>query len=495
MVAAKRENLPELFIPDDSRWASRAAARGEIRRLARGLYSTNLDEPAEQLLRRRWYDVAALYFPQAVIVDRSAVLSGPASDGSLFLDSGPVPAKPRPLKLPGLTLRPRSGPGPVAGDIEFASVRIAGPARTALENMRPSRERSGVRRTLRREELEERLDRLARIRGDRALNELRDEARAVAPALGAEQQAAELERLIGAMLGTRDDDLRTAPARARRAGLGYDSDRLRRFETLRAELARQDFAQREAPADPARLFAFFEAYFSNWIEGTIFEIEQAEEIVFEGRIPVQRPADAHDVQGTFDAITDAELRAASPGSANELEDYIREVHRRIVFGRSAMEPGEYKQQSNMAGSTVFVHPDLVRGTLREGFALQQTLPSGLPRAIYAMFLIAEVHPFVDGNGRVARALMNTELSAAGVCRVMVPLSYRDEYMSALRALSHNENPVPLWRTIDRAQRWASLMSWRDHDRTLELLRETNALVTPERTHELNLHLLDPADPY
>ena len=492
MSPTKRANLPEIFIPEDPRWASRAAARGEIRRLARGLYSTNLQEPAEQLVRRRWYDVAALYFPQAVVVDRSAVLSGPASDGSLFLDSGPAPARPRPVKLPGLTLRPRSGPGPVEGDIEFAQIRVAGPARILLDNMKPSRERSGIRRTLRREELEQRLDRIARIRGDEALNELRDEARAVAPAFGAEPQAAELERLIDALLGTRDDDLRTPEARARLAGLGYDSERLRLFETLRSELARRDFATREAPSDPTHLFAFFEAYFSNWIEGTIFEIDQAEEIVFRGRIPPQRPADAHDIQGTFEAITDARLRAAAPGDADELEGYIRDIHQRIMVGRAEMEPGEYKQQSNRAGSTVFVHPDLVRGTLREGFRLQQTLPSGLPRAIYAMFLIAEVHPFVDGNGRVARVLMNAELSATGACRVMIPLTYRDEYMSALRALSHNENPVPLWRVIDRAQRWASLMSWSDHDQTLDLLRQTNALATPEQTHELNLHLLDPA---
>jgi hypothetical protein len=80
------------------------------------------------------------------------------------------------VKLPGLTLRPRGGPGPVEGDIEFAGIRVAAPARTLLDNMKPSRERSGVRRTLRREELEERLDRIARIRGNGALNELRDEA-------------------------------------------------------------------------------------------------------------------------------------------------------------------------------------------------------------------------------------------------------------------------------------------------------------------------------
>jgi fido (protein-threonine AMPylation protein) len=108
-----------------------------------------------------------------------------------------------------------------------------------------------------------------------------------------------------------------------------------------------------------------------------------------------------------------------------------------------------------------------------------------------MFLVAEVHPFTDGNGRVARMLMNAELSAAGLCRVMVPMSYRDEYMSALRALSQNDNPTPLSRMIDRAQRWASHMPWIGHDRVLRLMSETNALVTPDDARELNLHLLDP----
>lgn len=492
MPAPNPHNLPELFVPEDSRWASRAAARGEIRRLARGLYTTNLDEPAEQLLRRRWYDAAALNFPDAVIVDRSAALSGPAADGSLFLDVGARPVNPRPVQLPGLTLRPRNGPGPVPGDGAFAGLRMSSPARVALDNLRPSRARSGVARTLRREELEERLDRLARTHGDDALNQLRDEARAIATALDAERQMAELDRLIGALLGSQDAGLRTPAARARRAGLGYDVDRLALFETLRAELAIQSFPARPQPADPERLFAFFEAYFSNWIEGTVFEVEEAEEIVFEGRVPPQRPADAHDVQGTFDATTDARLRSQTPSGPDDLEDYLRELHRRVMSGRPEAAPGEYKEQPNRAGLTYFVHPDLVRGTLREGFAWLDTLPEGLPRATYIMFLVAEVHPFADGNGRVARLAMNAQLSAAGQTRVMVPLSYRDEYMDALRALSRNANPTPLWRMLDRAQRWASLMHWTGRDRVLEAMGVTNALVTPEEALAQNLHLLDPA---
>ena len=491
MNTANSHNLPEIFRPEDSRWASRAAKRGEIRRLARGLYTSNLDEPAAQLVRRRWYDVAALYFPAAVIVDRSAVLAGPADDGSLFLDVGPRPVNPRPVVLPGLTLRPRNGPGPVEGDTEFIALGVSSPARMVLDNLRPSRVRSGVSRTLRREELEEYLDRIARVRGAQALNELRDAARAVAPALGAEQQLADLEQLVGALLGTHEASLRTPAAKARRAGVAYDTERLHCFELLRAELAKRDFAARAAPEDPERLFAFFEAYFSNWIEGTEFEVEEAEEIVFEGRVPAQRPADAHDVQGTFDAITDPALRAQPPTDADALEDYLREVHARIMRGRPEIAPGHYKDVANRAGMTHFVRPELVRGTLREGFTAYRTLPIGLPRAIYAMFLVAEVHPFTDGNGRVARALMNAELSVAGLCRVMVPMSYRDEYLSALRALSQNDNPTPLWRMVDRAQRWASLMTWTEHDRVLALMHETNALAAPESVRELNLHLLDP----
>jgi hypothetical protein len=491
MTSAKSHHLPELFFPDDSRWASRAAARGEIRRLARGLYTPNLDEPAEQLVRRRWHDAAALYFPKAVIVDRSAVLAGPASDSSLFLDVGPRPINPRPIALPGLTLRPRNGPGPVLRDTPFVGLHMSSPARTMLDNLRPSRARSGVSRTLRREEIEERLDRMARARGEQALNELRDDARTVAPVLHAEEQLELLDRLIGALLGTRKTPLLSHAARARGAGLGYDTDRLALFETLRGELAGQAFAARPQPADPERIFAFFEAYFSNWIEGTVFEVGEAEEIVFEGHVPPQRPADAHDVQGTFAAITDTRLRASVPSNPGELEEYLRNAHRQVMTGRPEGGPGEYKERANRAGSTHFVAPEEVRGTLREGLRTMHTLPTGVARAIFAMFLVTEVHPFTDGNGRVARLLMNAELSAQGLCRVLIPLCYRDEYMGALRALSGNGNPTPLWRMLDRAQRWASLMSWSDRGRVIDLMAATNALATPEESASRNLHLLDP----
>src|SRR5438094_163960 len=60
--------------------------------------------------------------------------------------------------------------------------------------------------------------------------------------------------------------------------------------------------------EPARSsFAFLEAYFSNYVEGTEFAIEEARDIALLGRIVEQRPKDSHDILGVF------RLALQSPG--------------------------------------------------------------------------------------------------------------------------------------------------------------------------------------
>jgi hypothetical protein len=68
--------------------------------------------------------------------------------------------------------------------------------RAFLDNMRPSRAREGLPRTLTTAEVEERLDQHGLLRPD-ALNELRDEARALAPVLNA--NAASYVRVMSAL--------------------------------------------------------------------------------------------------------------------------------------------------------------------------------------------------------------------------------------------------------------------------------------------------------
>lgn len=64
--------------------------------------------------------------------------------------------------------------------------------------------------------------------------------------------------------------------------------------------------------------------------------------------------------------------------------------------RPEVHPGEFKLIANQAGNTKFLAPKLVRGTLLEGARRLHDVEPGLARALYAMLLVAEVHPFNAG---------------------------------------------------------------------------------------------------
>ncbi len=52
-----------------------------------------------------------------------------------------------------------------------------------------------------------------------------------------------------------------------------------------------------------------------------------------------------------------------------------------------------------------------------------------------MFVVAEVHPFPDGNGRTACLAMNCVLGAEKLSRIVVSTVYRDHCLLPLKALS------------------------------------------------------------
>lgn len=490
------ELQPEIFASTaaTSMAVRRAVDAGKARKVGPRLYTRNVEEPLEAVVQRNWQRVIGAYFPEAVVVDRSAFEARPAEDGSLFIDAGPEYTRRKPVSLPGLTLRPRSGPGPVAGDMPYLEgLHFSGPARKFLDNVQLSRARGGgVSRTLSRSELEDELVRLAAMRGSDALNELRDQAREVAGELEAEDELRQLDDLIGAVLGTRDARLSTRSAQAHQAGSGFDPRRIELFETLHARLLQEPLAVRSEQADSLPALAFIEAYLSNWIEGTEFELDEAEDIVFRGSIPEDRTEDAHDVLGTFELVNDSVRRSWVPGSANDLLNLLRSNHAVMLGQRPAARPGAFKEKPNRAGGTTFVHPDLVAGTLTEGYRFYEALPPGLARAIFMMFLVSEVHPFTDGNGRVARVLMNADLTAAGMQRIVIPLSYRDDYLQSLRALSRNANSNPLVRVLDFAQQYAAAIDWSDLGGAEQTLTETNAFVAPDEVEETGRRLRLPA---
>jgi Fic family protein len=468
--------LPEVFVSDSaiSKAVYEAVERGQLRKLGSRLYTRNLDDEPARLIRRNWHGLVAAYYPDAVIADRTALENKPAEDGSVFL----ISSKKREIQLPGLTFRPRTGPQPLESDRPFAGVRLASIPRAYLENLRESRARGGrLARTMPRDELEKRLDALIRQQGEAAANRLRDDARAIAPQLGYDAEAAELNELIGSLLGTRDGDLSSTIGKARHAGQPFDPDRIRLFETLFAALRDTFVERRPAPAragEANSTLAFFEAYFSNFIEGTEFTVEEAAEIIFEGVIPQERPADAHDVLGTFRVVSDLAHLKVLPTDFTGFRELLRQRHARVMEARPDKAPGAFKERENRAGNTVFVAPDLVDGTLERGFEFLQALDDPFQRAVYMMVLVAEVHPFADGNGRIARIMMNAELVARDQERIIIPTAYRTDYLGALKAFSHNGLTDPLVRMLDVAQSYTHRIDWTDLERARADLAATNA---------------------
>jgi Fic family protein len=98
----------------------------------------------------------------------------------------------------------------------------------------------------------------------------------------------------------------------------------------------------------------------------------------------------------------------------------------------------------------------------------------MARAVYMMFLISETHPFDDGNGRVARMMMNAELFHAGEAKIIVPTVCREDYLLALRKLSRQKDPSAYLKVMDMLHRFTATLYGRATDEMLQYLYKCNA---------------------
>jgi hypothetical protein len=309
------------------------------------------------------------------------------------------------------------------------------------------------------------------------------------------EEFGELDVLIGTLLGTKDARLTARAAIARSHGRPYDSNRVVLFDELHRALRQYPPVSRpesERSAEGTATLAFFESYFSNFIEGTEFEVEEAVDIVFHGAIPEKRPQDAHDVLGTWRIVSDKNEMSDTPRDSASLVRLLKSRHAAIMGGRPEVLPGLFKPKPNRFGNTSFVDPELVLGTLDQGLQFYRSLEMPFQRAVFMMFLVSEVHPFTDGNGRTARIMMNAELVAAREERIVIPTIFRANYLSALRALSQNKVSEPLVRTLDYAQRWTAAVRWASLDETTSELVACNAFLKPEGAEQDGKRLLMPS---
>lgn len=440
----------------------------------KGIYAHPVSEDElAALVRRNWQRVAGLVIPGGVVSHFSAMKGGILPNGEVTLSHPTVFNKK--VVLPGVTLRVVRGPGPLPGDLAMGTsgIHYAGRTRMLLENIgRQGNLRAPM------EDVEALLVAILNASGEKALNDIRDQASALAPALGAEKSLAQLRSLIGALLGTHaQGELRTREGLAVARGFPVDQERITRFEALAAHLRTEPLPHIASTVMglARQHFAFIESYFSNYVEGTKFEIEQARDIVMNNAIVPNRPKDSHDILGVFRLAITSPFRDSPPVAGQEFLDGLERWHEEMLKLRPEANPGKPKIEVNYAGTTKFVEPAYVRGTLDEGSRLALSVPEGLARAVYYAFLVSEVHPFDDGNGRLSRLVMNAELTRTGLSRIIIPTLYHPQYVDCARALTRGDDPKAFVRSLAKMARWTSQFDYSNLNALIQNLRACHAL--------------------
>lgn len=449
--------------------------KGLLRKIAPKIYTTNLEDEPDVIIRRNVFYIIGQLYPQAVISHRSAYELKPTADGDIYLTY----SYSKNISLPGLTVHLMEGPKGTEHDMPFIeNLYISSLERRTLENLQKGRARGNSSKCLPRTSIEEFLERMLQVNGESGLNAFRDKARVVSKELDMKEEFETLNHIIGAILSTKPSGILTsASAQARAQGEPYDSERIRLFGVLFEALHNSHLPLIDEPnVENAafRNFAFFESYFSNYIEGTEFEIEDARTIIETGQPLPDRNADSHDVLGTFQLVASRREMRRTPSSSDELIELLQDRHRILMAARPDRNPGLFKMQNNHAGDTHFVDCTLVRGTLRKGYELYQALEHPFAKALFMMFMISEVHPFNDGNGRISRIMMNSELVAADQSKIIIPTVFREDYLNALRRLTRKGDPSVVIRALSRVRQFSANITGDNFEVTRKYLESCNA---------------------
>jgi len=104
----------------------------------------------------------------------------------------------------------------------------------------------------------------------------------------------------------------------------------------------------------------------------------------------------------------------------------------------------YRNQRVFIRRSMHVPPDYeaVRELIPAFFDLLKNEEEPAIQAVLGHFFFVYIHPYMDGNGRTGRFLMNVLLAGGGYPWTVIPVSQRNAYMAALEEASVQQNIIP-----------------------------------------------------
>jgi Fic family protein len=91
--------------------------------------------------------------------------------------------------------------------------------------------------------------------------------------------------------------------------------------------------------------------------------------------------------------------------------------------------------------------EAVRDLMPTFFELLEEETHPAARIVLGHFIFVYIHPYMDGNGRIGRFLMNAMMAAGGYPWTIIPIEKRDDYMAALESASVDQDIKPFSRLL------------------------------------------------
>lgn len=199
-------------------------------------------------------------------------------------------------------------------------------------------------------------------------------------------------------------------------------------------------------------------YSSNAIEGnTLTRIETAEVIgrgvtaVISGK-PVKDILEARNHANALDLIR--ELAKQRKGHQFITEEDIKAIHKLILDGIDDNWAGKYRNSDVFirGANTEFPRPNAVPYAMQEFINWLQGIQDEHPVKIAAdaHFKFVSIHPFIDGNGRTSRLLMNLILLIHGYPMAIIRNEDRTAYLSTFNEAREKNNMKPFYAIVEEA---------------------------------------------